>query len=173
MLCYFSVTISPPWARHWNLAGYNMATGASTADTVVTGKWLLRWKAMRTGKVGQGSRERGPQETQEPDWSPERWLLIPLHQSLCPPGCQSSLSPPPRTNGWLDSFCSLSLGVEHGFAKLEIWGDDMTKFFSTTPDVCLQDLGLCSHTSVLFLTPIFLFFSFSQLFGCTEQHAGS
>ena len=137
-----------------------MVTGATTADTVVTGKWLLRWKVMRTGKVGQESRDRGQEETQESDWSPERWLLILLQQSLCPPGCQPSLSPPPRTGGWLDSFCNLSLGVEHGFAKMEIWGDDMTKFFSTMPDVCLQDLDLSGHTSVLFLSPVFLFFSF-------------
>ena len=33
------------------------------------------------------------EETREPDWSPERWLLIALQRPHCPPGCQPRLSP--------------------------------------------------------------------------------
>lgn len=65
------------------------------------------------------------------------------------PSCQPRLSPQPEPMVDWTPFCSLSLQVEHESSELENWVGDMTTLFSNMSELCLQDLCLPNHTSIL------------------------
>lgn len=110
----------------------------------------------RKGWMGeQGMRKGGG--TRVIPVATRRRLLIWLHPSVTLSTWLSAQAQPhSEPMAGRTPFCSLHPGVKYEFAELESWVDDMTTLFSTRSEFCLQDLSLCSQTSILFITLVFL-----------------